>query len=158
MPKITTFITYVDRAEDAAKFYCTIFKNSRIVETTHYPDDAMLPKGTVMTVELELDGQRFMLLNGGDHFKLTEAVSLMVDCKTQQEIDDYATKLASGGGSEVACGWVTDKFGLSWQIVPEHIREMISDRDPQRSQRVLSTLWKMNRLDLAALQKAYAGS
>jgi len=158
MPRITTFITYVDQAEDAAKFYCSVFKSSRIVATTHYGDNMPGKKGSAMTVELELDGTRFVFLNGGDHFKLTDAASLMVDCKTQDEIDYYATKLSAGGGKEVACGWVTDKFGLSWQIVPAQLSELISDSDPKRSQRVMEAVMQMNRLDIATMQTAYAGT
>ena len=157
MPKITTFITFENRAEEAAKYYCTVFKSSRILTTTYYDEGTPMPKGTVMTVEVELDGQRFVLMNGGEHFKLTDALSLMIEVETQEEVDHYATKLSANGGREVMCGWVTDQFGLSWQVTPVMLMRAIQDKDPARRQRVMDAMMKMNRLDIATLQRAADG-
>lgn len=154
MPNITTFITFENRAEEAAKYYCSIFKRSRILATTHYGEGLPLPKGTVMTVELELDGQRFVFMNGGDHFKLTDALSLQIECETQDEVDHFASKLSANGGREVACGWVTDQFGLSWQVTPKMLMRLIHDKDTARAKRVMDAMLKMNRLDIAELQRA----
>src|SRR6266516_3793845 len=118
MPKITTFLTFDDQAEEAVKLYTSTFKNSTIKTTTRYGEGAPFPNGTVMTVEFELDGQPFIVLNGGPHFKFSDAISLSVTCETQAEIDEYSEKLIAGGGMQGPCGWITDKFGLSWQINP----------------------------------------
>src|SRR5262245_61851777 len=152
MPKLTTFITFENRPEEAAKYYCSVFKNSRILATTHYDEGTPQPKGTVMTVEVEIDGQRFVLMNGGDHFKLTDALSLMIEVETQEEVDYYATKLSANGGHEVMCGWVTDQFGLSWQVTPVMLMRSIHDKDAARRKRVFDAMMKMNRLDIATLQ------
>jgi len=157
MPKITTFISFENRADEAAKYYCTVFKNSKILATTYYGEGTPLPAGTVMTVEVELDGQRFVFMNGGDHFKLTDALSLMIEVETQDEVDYYATKLSADGGREVMCGWVTDKFGLSWQVTPVMLMRSIQDKDPARRKRVFEAMMKMNRLDIATLQRAADG-
>jgi predicted 3-demethylubiquinone-9 3-methyltransferase (glyoxalase superfamily) len=157
MPKITTFLTYDNQAEEAAKLYVSVFKNSKIGKTTHYGEAGPAPKGTVMTVEFELDGQEFIALNGGPHFKFTEAVSLSVDCKTQAEVDEFSEKLIRGGGEQSDCGWVKDRFGLSWQITPTILVQMISDPDPKKSKRVMEAMLKMKKLDIAALKKAYDG-
>jgi predicted 3-demethylubiquinone-9 3-methyltransferase (glyoxalase superfamily) len=154
MPTITTFITFENRADEAAKYYCSVFKNSKILATTYYGDGLPLPKGTVMTVEVELDGQRFVFMNGGADFKLTHALSLMIEVDTQEEVDHYATKLSADGGREVACGWVTDRFGLSWQVTPKMLMRLINDKDPARAKRVMDAMMKMNRLDIATLQRA----
>ena len=158
MPRITTFLTYEDRAQEAAEHYVSIFKSSRILDTTRYPTDAGPNKtGDVMTVEFELDGQRFIALNGGDHFKFSDAISLSVECKTQQEVDDYTRRLTEGGGEVGPCGWVTDRFGMSWQVTPTILIEMIADKDPARSKRVMEAMMTMKKLDIEALKRAYAG-
>ena len=161
MQKITTFLWFDGQAEEAAQYYVSIFKNSRIVGTTRYDQEASQaagrPKGSVMTVEFELDGQRFTALNGGPHFKFTEAISFVVNCQTQEEVDTYWEKLSSGGG-EVQCGWIKDKFGLSWQIVPTILPELLSDPEPQKSQRVMKAMFTMKKLDIRALKQAYEKS
>jgi predicted 3-demethylubiquinone-9 3-methyltransferase (glyoxalase superfamily) len=157
MPKITTLLAYDDRAEEAAKFYVSIFKNSKIVKTSRYGDAGPGPKGGVMTVEFQLDGQDFVALNGGPHFKFTEGVSLSVDCKTQAEVDEYSNKLSSGGGEQGPCGWVTDKFGLSWQVNPSILGQMLGDSDPAKAKRVMEAMLKMKKIDIEGLKKAYAG-
>jgi predicted 3-demethylubiquinone-9 3-methyltransferase (glyoxalase superfamily) len=157
MPKITTFLAYDDKAEDAAKFYVSIFKNSKIVKTTLYGDAGPGPKGSVMVVEFALDGQHFVALNGGPHFQFTDGVSLSVDCKNQAEVDEYSQKLSSGGGEVGPCGWIRDKFGLWWQVNPSILSEMISDPDPAKSKRVMEAMMKMKKIDIEGLKKAYAG-
>jgi predicted 3-demethylubiquinone-9 3-methyltransferase (glyoxalase superfamily) len=157
MPKITTFLAFDDRAEEAAKFYVSIFKNSKIVKTVRYGDAGPGPKGGVMTVVFQLDGQEFVGLNGGPHFKFTDAISLSVDCKTQKEVDEYSEKLASGGGQQGPCGWVTDKFGLSWQVNPSILGEMLGDSDPAKAKRVMEAMLGMKKIDIEGLKTAYAG-
>jgi predicted 3-demethylubiquinone-9 3-methyltransferase (glyoxalase superfamily) len=157
MPKITTFLAFDDRAEEAAKFYVSIFKNSEIVKTTRYGDAGPGVKGSVMVVVFKLDGQELAAMNGGPHFKLTDGISLSVDCKTQKEVDDYSEKLTSGGGQQGPCGWVTDKFGLSWQINPSILGEMLGDPDPAKARRVMEAMLTMKKIDIEALKKAYAG-
>ena len=133
MPTITPCLWFDTQALDAAKFYVSVFKNSKLGQVSHYGDGAPLPKGTVLTVTFELDGQEFMGLNGGPVFKFTEAVSFVVNCETQAEIDDYWEKLTADGGKEVQCGWLKDKFGLSWQIVPRVLGKMMADKDPAKN-------------------------
>src|SRR5215216_6202519 len=145
--KITTFLWFDNNAEEAAKFYCSIFKNSSIVNTTHYGDVGPGPKGTVMTVDFELDGQRLTGLNGGPTFKFTEAISLVVRCETQEEIDYFWEKLSSEGGQEVECGWVKDKYGLSWQVWPTILEELLQG-DIQKSDRVMRAVMTMKKLDI----------
>ncbi|HTO97357.1 MAG TPA: VOC family protein [Myxococcales bacterium] len=152
MQKITTFLWFDKEAEEAARFYCSIFPDSKILTTARYPEGGPGPAGSVMTVEFQLAGQRFMALNGGPTFKFTEAISLMVDCETQKELDACWDKL-SAGGREVECGWLKDRYGLSWQIVPSGIGKMISD--PKRGPKVAEAVWKMKKLDIAALRRAY---
>jgi predicted 3-demethylubiquinone-9 3-methyltransferase (glyoxalase superfamily) len=152
MQKITPFLWFDNRAEEAAKFYISVFNNSKLMGTTYYGEDGPGPKGAVMTVAFELDGQEFVALNGGPQFKFTEAVSFVVNCETQEEIDYYWGKLTADGGKEVQCGWLTDKYGLSWQVVPAKIREWA--RDPARFQRVMHAVMPMKKLDLATLQQA----
>ncbi len=158
--KITTFLWFDDQAEEAAKFYASIFENSRIVGTTRYDDEgsraAGRPKGSVMTVEFELDGQGFTALNGGPHFKFTEAISQVVHCENQKEVDHFWGKL-SAGGQEVQCGWLKDRYGLSWQVVPSVLLEMLQSRDPEKAKRAMAAMLKMKKLDIDALQKAYDG-
>ena len=154
--KITPFLWFDANAEEAARFYVSVFKNSKIVTTARYGDAGPGPKGSVMTVVFSLDGQEFIGLNGGPHFKFTEAVSFSVDCKTQEEVDYYWDKL-SAGGQQQPCGWLKDKFGLSWQVNPGVLGEMLSDPDPAKSKRVMEAMLKMKKIDIAALERAYAG-
>ncbi len=156
MPRITTFLTYEARAEEAAQFYLSIFPKSRIVKITRYGDVGPGPAGSVMTVTFELDGQEFVALNGGPHFKFTEAVSLSVECETQEEVDEYSAKLSSDGGELGPCGWVTDKFGVSWQVNPSILGEMLADPDPAKAARVFEAVLGMKKIDIAALEKAHA--
>ena len=155
--RITPFLWFDERAEEAAKFYVSIFESSRIHTTTHYDDvsaqAAGRPAGSVMTVVFELDGQRFVALNGGPHFKFTEAVSFVVNCATQAEIDHYWRALTAGGGQEVQCGWLKDRFGLAWQVVPTVLDELLQ-AGPDKARRVMGALMKMKKLDIAALQSA----
>lgn len=154
MPKITTFLSYVDKAEEAAKFYVSIFPNSRIKEVVHYQEGMPGPAGSVMIVTFELDGQEFVALNGGEHFKMTDGVSLVVNCDTQEEIDSYWKKLTEGG-TEVACGWLVDRFGLSWQVVPSNLGRLMNDREPEATKRVMDAVMPMKKLDLNAMQHAH---
>ena len=153
MQKITPFLWFDNNAEEAADFYCSIFKNSRVLNVSRYGDAGPGPKGTVLTVEFELDGQKFTALNGGPQFKFTEAISLVVNCETQQEIDYFWEKL-SAGGAESQCGWLKDKYGLSWQVVPTIIGELISG-DPERSNRVMQEILKMQKIEIEPLKRAY---
>lgn len=157
MPKITPFLWFDGQAEEAANFYVSIFKNSKIVAISRYGDAGPGPKGSVMTVVFELDGQRFIALNGGPHFRFNEAVSFSVECKTQQEVDEYWKKL-SAGGEELPCGWLKDKFGLSWQVNPTVLGQMLSDPDPRKSKRVMEAMLQMKKIDIQALQEAYRRS
>jgi predicted 3-demethylubiquinone-9 3-methyltransferase (glyoxalase superfamily) len=159
MQKISPFLWFDGEAEEAARFYTGIFPNSKILGVARYGDSAReIPgqpeKGSVMTVNFELDGQRFTALNGGPQFKFNESVSFVVHCKTQKELDGYWEKLTAGGGQEVACGWLKDKYGLSWQIVPEALLELITD--PKKSDRVMHAVMHMKKLDIAALERAAA--
>jgi predicted 3-demethylubiquinone-9 3-methyltransferase (glyoxalase superfamily) len=160
MQRITPFLWFNDNAEEAVKFYTSIFKKSKIGKIARYDEAgekvAGRPAGSVMTIEFEIEGQDFIALNGGPHFKFNEAVSFVVSCKTQTEVDYYWNKL-SAGGKEVQCGWLTDKFGLSWQIVPTILGELMSDKDPVKSQRVMGAMLKMVKLDINKLKAAYAG-
>ena len=158
MPKITPFLWFDGRAEEAAEFYVAIFPSSKIKAVARYGEAGPGSKGTAMTVEFELDGQTFIGLNGGPQFPFTDAVSFSIDCKTQEEIDHYWTRLTAGGGREVQCGWLKDKFGLSWQVVPTRLAEMMSDPDPQRSKRATQAMLKMKKLDIAELERAYRGA
>jgi predicted 3-demethylubiquinone-9 3-methyltransferase (glyoxalase superfamily) len=156
MQKITPFLWFDHQAEDAVRFYRTIFKPSKILKLTRYGDDqnpSGRPKGSVMTIEFELAGQRFLALNGGPYHKFSEAISFVVDCKTQKELDRYWTKL-SAGGREIACGWLKDKYGLCWQIVPAILGELLTDRDPEKSNRVMQALLQMKKLDIKKLKAA----
>jgi predicted 3-demethylubiquinone-9 3-methyltransferase (glyoxalase superfamily) len=156
--KITTFLWFDREAEEAARFYTSIFEDSKILAVSRYGDAGPGPKGSVMTVEFQLAGQRFLALNGGPHFKFTEAVSLVVDCETQEEVDALWGKLTSGGGREAPCGWLKDRFGLSWQIVPSALGQLMQDPDPARSTRVMQAMLQMKKLDIAALKRAHAGT
>src|SRR5688572_30318876 len=156
MKKITPFLWFDSQAEEAANFYVSIFKNSKILNIARYGKAGPGPEGSVMTVEFELDGQRFKALNGGPHFKFTEAVSFSVDCKTQQEVDELWEKLTAGG-EEGPCAWLKDKYGLSWQINPTILGEMLSDPDPQKSRRVMEAMLKMKKIIIEDLKLAYEG-
>jgi predicted 3-demethylubiquinone-9 3-methyltransferase (glyoxalase superfamily) len=154
--RITPFLWFDTQAEEAAKFYVSIFPNSKIVSTSRYGDAGPGPKGTVMTVGFELYGLSFTALNGGPQYKFTEALSLVVHCETQADVDHYWSKL-SAGGNEVACGWLKDKYGLAWQILPNALMELIQDKDSVKSQRVMAAILQMKKIDIAGLQAAHAG-
>jgi predicted 3-demethylubiquinone-9 3-methyltransferase (glyoxalase superfamily) len=154
--KITPFLWFDNNAEEAVNFYTSIFKNSKISTVTRYGDAGPGPKGSVMTIAFELDGMKFAALNGGPVFKFTEAISLVVNCDTQQEVDEFWKRLTDGG-QEVQCGWLKDKFGLSWQIVPTAMLTLLQDPDPEKSKRVMTAMFQMKKLDLAVLKKAYEG-
>jgi predicted 3-demethylubiquinone-9 3-methyltransferase (glyoxalase superfamily) len=156
MPKITPFLWFDTQAEEAAKFYVSVFRNSKIVSVARYGDAGPGRKGSVMTVTFELDGQPFIALNGGPQFKFTEAVSFSVDCKSQQEVDEFWAKL-SAGGEEGPCGWLKDKYGLSWQINPTVLGEMLSDADRAKANRVMEAMLKMKKIVIEDLKKAYRG-
>ena len=157
MQKITPFLWFDDQAEEAVKFYTSIFKNSKIGKIARYDKAgekaAGRPAGSVMTIEFNIEGQEFVALNGGPHFKFTEAISFVVNCKTQAEVDKFWKKL-SAGGKEVQCGWLKDKFGMSWQIVPTVLGELLSDKDAAKSQRVMQAMLKMVKLDIKKLRQA----
>ena len=153
MPKITPWLWFDTEAEEAAEFYTSVFPNSRIVETTHYGSAGPRPEGMVMTVAFELDGQRLAALNGGPDFRFNEAVSFQVDCKDQEEVDRYWEAL-SEGGEQGPCGWLKDKFGLSWQVVPTRLDELLADPDRDRSQRVMAAMLKMGKIEIAELERA----
>ncbi len=153
MPKITPFLWFDDKAEEAANFYVSIFKNSRILGVSRYGEGAPRPAGTAMVVTFQLDGQDFMALNGGPEFKFTEAVSLLVNCENQQEVDWYWEKLTLDG-EEGQCGWLKDRYGLSWQIVPSALGRLLGDPDPERAGRAMAAMLKMKKIDIAALESA----
>jgi len=161
MQKITPFLWFDDQAEEAAKFYTTVFKNSNVGKITRYGQAAEKaagrPAGSVMTVEFELEGQKFTALNGGPVFKFNESISFVVNCDTQEEVDYFWEKLAAGGGQESECGWLKDKFGLSWQVVPRALIDMLQDKDPKKSERVMKAMLQMQKLDIKTLKDGYAG-
>jgi len=158
MQRISPFLWFDDKAEEAAVFYTSIFKNSKIKTIVRYGDSGAevtgRPKGTVMTVAFQLDGQEFVALNGGPQYKFTEAVSFVVNCQTQEEVDEYWKKL-SDGGREVQCGWLKDKYGLSWQIVPTILSEMLNDPDPKKADRMMKAMLQMKKIDIKGLKQAY---
>ena len=154
MQKITTFLTYNNQAEEAVNFYTSIFKNSKIVSMNRYGEGAPLPKGTVMSATFQIEGQEFIALNGGPYFTFSEGISLFVNCETQEEVDELWEKLSADGG-EGRCGWMKDKFGVSWQIIPSALGRLLHDKDPEKAKRVMMAMLKMNKIDIAALQKAY---
>ena len=161
MQKITPFLWFDNNAEEAVNFYVSVFKNSKIGKVTRYNEAsskaAGRPEGSVMTMEFQLEGQNFTAINAGPHFKFTEAISFVVDCGSQEEVDYFWEKLTADGGQESQCGWLKDKFGLSWQIVPRVLLEMISDKDPQKAQRVMEAMLQMKKIDIATLKRAYNG-
>ncbi len=157
MPKISPFLWFDSQAEEAATLYTSIFPNSKILALARYGDAGPGPKGSVMTVQFQLDGQEIIALNGGPMYKFTEAISLSVDCKSQEEVDRYWTKLTGDGGQEGPCGWLKDKFGLSWQITPAILGQLLSDTDRKKAARVMEAMMKMKKIDIASLKRAYEG-
>jgi predicted 3-demethylubiquinone-9 3-methyltransferase (glyoxalase superfamily) len=155
-PKITPNLWFDTEAEEAANFYVSVFENSRIVNVSRYGEAGPRPAGMVMTVEFELDGQRFVAINGGPEFSFDEAVSFQIKCETQDDVDHYWERL-SEGGSEGPCGWLKDSYGLSWQVVPTALDELVADPDPQRAQRAMQAMLAMGKLDIAALRSAADG-
>jgi len=154
--KITPFLWFDDNAEEAANHYVSIFERSKVLKVSRYGDAGPGPKGSVMTIVFELEGQEFIALNGGPHTKFNEAISFVVSCETQEELDALWSKLAEGG-SEQPCGWLRDRYGMAWQIVPKSMDRLFTDSDPRKSQRVMEAMLKMKKLDIAALEAAYAG-
>jgi len=162
MQKITPFLWFDDQAEEAADFYTSIFKNSRVGNILRYGEEAARvsesgrPVGSVLTIEFEIAGQKFVALNGGPQFKFNESVSFVVNCETQDEVDYFWAKLTSDGGEESACGWLKDKYGLSWQITPTVLIDMLHDKDPQKAERVMKAMLQMKKIDIEKLKVAYA--
>ena len=158
--RITPCLWFDHQAEDAANFYVSIFKNSKIHGVTHYDDEASRasgqPKGSVMTVEFELDGQDVLALNGGPHFTFNEAISLIVYCETQAEVDHFWSRL-SAGGQEVQCGWLKDRFGVSWQVTPTVLPQMLEDKDPEKAKRAMAAMLEMKKINIDGLKRAYEG-
>jgi len=155
--KITTFLWFDNNAEEAVNFYVSVFKNSRILETTRYTSAGSGPEGTVMTIAFELDGQQFTALNGGPQFKFTEAISLVVNCQSQEEVDYFWNKLTEDGGEQGRCGWLKDKYGLSWQIVPDVLMKLLKETDDSKVAPVVKALMQMKKLDIKKLEEAAAG-
>jgi predicted 3-demethylubiquinone-9 3-methyltransferase (glyoxalase superfamily) len=159
MQKITPFLWFDHQAEDAAKFYTSIFKNSKIGRIFRYTEEAAekigRPVGSVLTIEFEIEGQKFVALNGGPRFKFTESVSFVVNCETQDEVDYFWDELTADGGEESACGWLKDKFGLSWQVVPTVLIDMLHDKDSAKSERVTETMLQMRKIHIKTLKEAY---
>jgi predicted 3-demethylubiquinone-9 3-methyltransferase (glyoxalase superfamily) len=155
MRKIVPCLWFDNEAEEAVNFYTSLFKDSKIISISRYGEGAPKPAGTALTVIFQMNGQEFMALNGGPEFKFTEAVSLFVDCESQQEVDNYWAKLTADGGEESQCGWLKDKYGLSWQIVPNALGGLLSDPDPAKSKKVFDALMQMRKIDIATLERAY---
>lgn len=153
MQRITTFLTFNNQAEEAVNLYVSIFPNSRILSINRYGEGAPIPAGTVMSATFELDGQQFTALNGGPHFTFSDGISLFVSCQTQEEVDELWAKL-SAGGSPGPCGWLKDKFGVSWQIIPTVLGELLGDPDPAKAQRVMQAMLQMSKIDIATLRQA----
>jgi predicted 3-demethylubiquinone-9 3-methyltransferase (glyoxalase superfamily) len=161
MQKITPFLWFDDQAEEAAKFYTSVFKDSKIGRVLRYDENAAKaaggPVGSVLTIEFEIEGQKFVALNGGPQFKFNESVSFVVNCETQDEVDCFWDKLTADGGQESACGWLKDKFGLSWQITPTVLIDLLHDNDADKAGRVMKAMLQMQKIDIGKLQDAYAG-
>ena len=161
MQNITPFLWFDNQAEEAAKFYASVFKNSKVGRILRYDEmsakAAGRPAGSVLTVEFEIEGQKFTALNGGPQFKFNESVSFVVNCKTQEEVDYFWEKLTAGGGQESECGWLKDKFGLSWQVTPTVLIEMLHDKDPKKAERVMKAMMQMQKIEINKLKAAYAG-
>jgi predicted 3-demethylubiquinone-9 3-methyltransferase (glyoxalase superfamily) len=157
MQKIKTFLWFNGQAEEAAKFYVSVFKNSRILKINRFEaEEGPMPKGTVISTEFSLDGQTFFALNGGPMFSFTPAISLYVDCADQAEVDEMWKKLLEGGGEEQPCGWLKDRFGLSWQVIPKALPQLIADPNPKKAGAAVQAMMGMKKIDVAALQKAHA--
>ena len=154
MSKVTTFITFNNQAEEAVNFYVSLFKNSKVISMSRYPDGMPGLGGMVMSATFELDGREYFALNGGEHFTFTDGFSLYVNCETQAEVDDLWTKLTANGGEPGRCGWLKDRFGLSWQIIPSVLGQLLGDPDPKRAGQALQAMLAMNKLDIAELQRA----
>jgi predicted 3-demethylubiquinone-9 3-methyltransferase (glyoxalase superfamily) len=154
LQKIKPFLWFDHQAEEAANFYCSIFKNSKILKVERFPEGAPGPAGSVMIVNFQLEGQEFIALNGGPMFKFTEAISFSISTETQEETDYYWNKLTSGGGQESQCAWLKDKFGLSWQVVPIALNQLLADPDKHKAQRVMQAMLQMKKIDIAGLQRA----
>lgn len=157
MPRITPSLWFDTRAEEAAEFYVSVFPNSRITRVSYYGEAGPRPAGTVLTVEFSLDGQPYVAINGGPEFTFDEAVSFMIDCADQEEVDHYWSRLVADGGQESQCGWLKDKYGLSWQVVPAELGRLMNDPDPARAQRAMAAMLKMQKIDVAALRAAADG-
>lgn len=156
MKKITPFLWFDNQAEEAMNLYVSIFKNSKVLSVTRYGEAGPGPEGSVMTAAFQLDGQEFIALNGGPHFKFTEAISFSVNCETQEEVDELWEKL-SEGGEKGRCGWLKDKYGLSWQVNPTVLGEMLQDKDPAKAKRVMEAMLQMDKIDIKTLKQAYEG-
>jgi len=160
MQKITPFLWFDNQAEEAVKFYTSIFKNSKVGRILRYDEASSKAAGgsvgSVLTIEFEIEGQKFTALNGGPQFKFTESVSFVVNCKTQEEVDYFWEKLIAGGGRESACGWLKDKFGLSWQVTPTVLIDMLNDKDARKAERVMKAMMEMDKIDIKKLEEAYA--
>jgi predicted 3-demethylubiquinone-9 3-methyltransferase (glyoxalase superfamily) len=156
MQKITPFLWFNDKAEEAMNYYVSIFKNSTVLSVTRYGEAGPGPKGTVMTASFQLDGQEFIALNGGPRFTFSPAVSFVVNCQTQEEVDDLWEKLSRGGRTD-QCGWLQDRYGLSWQIVPTVLPQLLGDKDPAKSHRVMKAMLQMTKIDIKRLKEAYQG-
>jgi predicted 3-demethylubiquinone-9 3-methyltransferase (glyoxalase superfamily) len=154
MQKITPFLWFDDKAEEAVNFYLSVFKNSKIISVSRHGEGRPGPKGTAMSVTFQLDGQDFYALNGGPHFTFTPAISFFVNCETQQEVDDLWEKLSAGGKKD-RCGWLKDKYGLSWQIIPTTLGKLLHDKDAEKSKRVMQAMLQMDKIDIKTLQQAY---
>lgn len=163
MQKITPFLWFDDQAEEAAKFYTSIFKNSEIGRILCYDEETAKvsqsgrPAGSVLTIEFEIEGQKFVALNGGPQFKFTESISFVVNCETQKEVDYFWEKLTADGGEESQCGWLRDKFGMSWQVTPTVLIDMLHDKDAKKSERVMKAMLQMQKIDIKKLEAAYRG-
>lgn len=158
MQRITPFLWFDNNAEEAMNFYVSVFPNSKVLRVTRYGDGGPGPAGSVMTAEFELDGEQFVGLNGGPKDKFNWAVSFVVNCETQEEVDYYWEKLSGDGGEESRCGWVKDKFGLWWQVTPTILTEMIGDKDPEKAARVMQAMMQMDKIEIEPIKRAYAGS
>jgi predicted 3-demethylubiquinone-9 3-methyltransferase (glyoxalase superfamily) len=157
MQKLTPCLWFDTQAEEAASFYTSVFKNSRVVDVTHYPESSPRPAGMVLTVTFEIDGQTFVALNGGPEFTFDEAISFQIDCADQAEVDELWERLTDGG-EESQCGWLKDRFGVSWQVIPRRLPELLGDPDPQRAQRAMQAMLGMRKIDVAALEHAADGT
>jgi predicted 3-demethylubiquinone-9 3-methyltransferase (glyoxalase superfamily) len=163
MQKITPFLWFTNNAEEAAKFYTSIFKNSKIGRILRYDEETAkvsqsgMPAGSVLTIEFEIEGQKFVALNGGPQFKFNESISFVVNCETQKEVDYFWEKLTADGGGESQCGWLRDKFGVSWQVVPTVLIDMLHDKDAKKSERVMKAMLQMQKIDIEKLEAAYRG-